>query len=463
MAGLLNLIGRKVDDLIKMGYPKEVAERISSGALDPSTQARMARFAEQGYIPTYHGTTKSWGQVDPSKVDIGIHSGTQDQAKNRLKTIGAADVGSFDFGGTYAGGSNTMPLMVKAKNPLEMSDVGQWENAQAVAERLMFDPKFSKNKARLEEIYQHMDDVLENSNLYDNLVDMPDNRAYLDEIREMIQDKGYDSVRYLNEVENEYGKWAGYTQEAQKQLDDINNSIKSLEAEALKSRPKLPTDPAFLDEWLNWKPEKSPEIDALKAKSRAIMENPANQADPYSYITLDPNGVRSAISGMADPEYTGSNILGSRMIPTAGAGVLGALAAAQSQDSMANPIADLRASEAQFGMTPQERAISDLRASENQWQDTPPEQRIQAAEIPWMQDTANALRKVETPWGDFAGQPFESTANSLDRWAYGEKPDMMDKVGLLLELGTLGGAGYVRSGANKAKQSAAGILAALGF
>jgi len=148
---------------------------------------------------------------------------------------------------------------------------------------------------------------------------------------------------------------------------------------------------------------------------------------------------------------------------TVGTGVLGTLAATRSQDSMANPIADLRASEAQFGMTPQERAVSDLRASENQWQDTQTGQRIQAAEIPWMQDTANALRKVETPWGGFAGQPFESTANSLDRWAYGEKPDMMDKVGLLLELGTLGGAGYVRSGANKAKQSAAGILTALGF
>lgn len=53
------------------------------------------------------------------------------------------------------------------------------------------------------------------------------------------------------------------------------------------------------------------------------------------------------------------------MNPATLIGSLGAGALATGSDrAMANPIADLRASEAQFGMSPQERAIADLRASE---------------------------------------------------------------------------------------------------
>jgi hypothetical protein len=47
--GLLNWIGRNVDDLVDMGYPREVAERISSGELPMDYESRMARAMKQGY------------------------------------------------------------------------------------------------------------------------------------------------------------------------------------------------------------------------------------------------------------------------------------------------------------------------------------------------------------------------------------------------------------------------------
>lgn len=328
--GLLKWIGRNVDELVDMGYPIEVAKRISSGELDPSRPAAMQRFAEQGYIPTSHGTVKNWGEVDPNRVDIGLHSGTQDQANIRLRDISAGRLGSLDFNDEYTAGANIMPLMVKAKNPLEMNDVGQWENAQAVAESLLFHPKFSANRAELEDIYQHMDDVLENSNLYDSYLDIPDNRSYLDRIREMITDKGYDSIRYDNKVENKYGNFGGYTPEAQARADALNNRIKELENQLRDQAPEIPkpNDPDLqekLNAFLNYQIPKSDEIEALRKELISMKDNPANSMPVESYISLDPSGVKSAISGMADPEYTGSNILGSRMTPTAAAGLLGIL------------------------------------------------------------------------------------------------------------------------------------------
>lgn len=54
------------------------------------------------------------------------------------------------------------------------------------------------------------------------------------------------------------------------------------------------------------------------------------------------------------------------MNPATLIGSLGAGALATGSDrAMANPVADLRSSEAQFGMSPQDRAIADLRASES--------------------------------------------------------------------------------------------------
>lgn len=81
---------------------------------------------------------------------------------------------------------------------------------------------------------------------------------------------------------------------------------------------------------------------------------------------------------------------------------------------------------------------------------------IEAADLPFMQTGANALRSVEFPWG----KPFEGTANAMDRWAYGEDADMLDKGMGLLEIGSLGGLGLIKK---PAKYALGGILAALGL
>jgi hypothetical protein len=50
------------------------------------------------------------------------------------------------------------------------------------------------------------------------------------------------------------------------------------------------------------------------------------EGDLKERVTFDPNNIRSLLSAAFDPEYTGSNIMGSRLAPTAAAGLLGASA-----------------------------------------------------------------------------------------------------------------------------------------
>lgn len=57
---------------------------------------------------------------------------------------------------------------------------------------------------------------------------------------------------------------------------------------------------------------------------------------------------------------------------------------------------------------------------------------IEGAKLPFMQSASDFLQGVELPWG----KPFESTANSMGRWAYGESPDMIDRVIAPIEIAT---------------------------
>jgi hypothetical protein len=68
VSSILDWIGRKVEDLVALGYPESVAKRISSGELPMDEASRMARAAEQGYdARTYfHGGDPSITAFDPS-------------------------------------------------------------------------------------------------------------------------------------------------------------------------------------------------------------------------------------------------------------------------------------------------------------------------------------------------------------------------------------------------------------
>jgi len=163
--------------------------------------ARMADATERGYNRTlYHGTrAQDMTQIDFNKLDLGLHVGTSAQAANRLLDLGPD---RWDrSGGTYPEGANILPLRVRANNPLEMEDMGEWMYSPEILHALNVHPAFAAfdDQIRIKNMLQKIGD-----NRFNNSYRTPEgtNREILDEIRSMIQDKGYDSIKYLNEAEN---------------------------------------------------------------------------------------------------------------------------------------------------------------------------------------------------------------------------------------------------------------------
>lgn len=79
---LLSAITKAVDDLVQLGYPREVAERIASGDLPMDTASRMQRAEAMGFDPSdvqYHGTKADFTEFAPSEfgnVGPGIYMST---------------------------------------------------------------------------------------------------------------------------------------------------------------------------------------------------------------------------------------------------------------------------------------------------------------------------------------------------------------------------------------------------
>jgi hypothetical protein len=79
---LLSAITKAVDELVQLGYPREVAERIVSGDLPMDTASRMQRAEAMGFDPSdvqYHGTKAYFTEFAPSEfgnVGPGIYMST---------------------------------------------------------------------------------------------------------------------------------------------------------------------------------------------------------------------------------------------------------------------------------------------------------------------------------------------------------------------------------------------------
>ena len=127
MAGILSLIGRKIDDLVKMGYPESVAKRISSGELPMDFESRMKRAMEQGYdmTPRYTGYDAIRGVKDERLGNQPITEVT-----DRLWTSDDPMIA-----GTYAasnGGGMIHPLLMKSPDAVIDAQGNKWGNITGI-------------------------------------------------------------------------------------------------------------------------------------------------------------------------------------------------------------------------------------------------------------------------------------------------------------------------------------------
>ena len=182
--------------------------------LDRSPAARAARADEFGFTTdVYHGTRADFSEFDPNMVDIGIHVGSPSQATNRLLDESSSAVnfsGNIAKGVTRARnrfdeGSQILPLKAKINNVLEMPDVGEWKNSFNVIDGLIKHPKFKDKVPELQEMRKVAEEegVSYRDEYGDSTWDTsPENRELLNELNTLIRKEGFDTIKYLNEHEN---------------------------------------------------------------------------------------------------------------------------------------------------------------------------------------------------------------------------------------------------------------------
>ena len=288
---------------------------------------------DQYDMDLYHSTYADINQFDPDMVDIGVHLGTPQQATNRLNDTFDPTVGNGRYNAeNYRSGANVIPVKVRSGGVLEMEDAGDWKDSQQVLSELTKNPLF-ENDPVINDLIGYADEI--QPSYYGGEMswrDSPENREVLDDIRNHLQSKGFDTVKYLNQVENAYGSDAGLTEAATKSRDLLFKQINEIQKVAHSRGPDInsvpdPSAPNFqekMDAFLNGKPSytnaESVELDKLRADARLIANAPESQIDPNSYISLDPE--RNVRSRFAKFESERGNLLASNPVATTSAALM---------------------------------------------------------------------------------------------------------------------------------------------
>jgi hypothetical protein len=314
--------------------------------LDMSTEARMKRADEQGLnLNVYHGThAEDLTEVDPSMVDLGLHVGTYEQAENRLRDLSNPLGGGNRHANRYRTSANIIPLRVQASNPLLMEDAGDWMDSEQVLAKLKNLPEFMSRAEQLDEMQGYVDEI--KPTYYGGEMDWRDsseNREILDEIKTMLDSSGYDSIRYLNQVENLHGSEAAFTKEADQMMRQLRYEGQDIEMAIRDRMPQVPelSDPdaaAKIEAYRNAKledyatQEELQRINEMREMLSLIREDPKSRLDPNSYIILNPSNIRS-VNAAFDPAKRGSADL---LAGTAGAALLGGAAMQDEPEQMAD-------------------------------------------------------------------------------------------------------------------------------
>lgn len=268
---------------------------------------------DQYDMDLYHSTYADIDQFDPDMVDIGVHLGTPQQAKNRLDdTFDPAGGGARFKTENYREGANVIPVKVRSGGVLEMEDVGDWKNSQEVLSELTKNPLFTDDPV-INDLIGYADEI--QPQYYGGEMswrDSPENREVLDDIRNHLQSKGFDTVKYLNQVENSYGSDAGLTDAATKSRDLLFKKINEIQKVAHNRGPDI-SKPSYTD-------AETVELDNLRADARLIGSAPESQIDPNSYISLDPE--RNVRSRFAKFESERGGLSASNPVATTSAGLL---------------------------------------------------------------------------------------------------------------------------------------------
>ena len=176
----------------------------SRGALDMSQTARMARAEDMGFDTDktwYHGTFDEFDEF--RTTPHWAHFGLPEQANARLRNTRRNKEGYMM--GENVKGENVMPVHLKAKNPLLMEDVGQWEDSYWVLDEILGNNRDDMSDEAVEALEMIMNDPEEGvKNIRDQFDDWAyslENEQALEDIAEVLKSEGFDAIDYENSAE----------------------------------------------------------------------------------------------------------------------------------------------------------------------------------------------------------------------------------------------------------------------
>ena len=279
-----------------MGKVTSVFDLVADGIKAGRERSQRAR--DLGYDKNvFHSTNQDFDEIDTSKVDIGFHVGTKEQANNRSKNLQKEKLGlPFESDATFENkgiplhreGSNIMPLKLRTSGEvLELPDIGNWDNSTFVARALAENrggnvPKQLQDRAFA--ISELIEDFMETDEAFELAMDInkwtasPQNRGLLDELNTLIRDEGFSTIKYSNQYENTFLSKAAPRQEIVNRIDSLSEELATV------------SDPI-----------KRADIETrINTARQEAMDSQVN--DAFSYIVLDPSDVRSTSAAFKDGE-----------------------------------------------------------------------------------------------------------------------------------------------------------------
>ena len=257
---LLSALAKARDELVKLGYPEEVAENIVSGRLDMRSPARSERQQDLNPDIFYTGTTSpDIINTPPSRTEIGTGISPQFLFGSESPALAASYAGKKQ--GRFADESPTIyPFAIDTTGfDRLLGDRSSWNALENPRIELGGDPE--------------------------NIYTSPGIGYHTDDIAQMSYELGSPGLLMQDVIDP-----GPYTKLMRMGLQGKKENVSQFE----------------FDNFL-----------------RGL-----EQAPPTNVVVPDTTRVRSLFGAAFDPEYKGSNILGDRAIPVAGAGLLAAAALA---------------------------------------------------------------------------------------------------------------------------------------
>lgn len=210
LQAILDLVG--AEDPMSGAYPPMMAAG-PRALLDDAV--RMSRAKAQGYTtPVWHGTNKAFsefqGPIRNDHGDFGIHVATSPYTASKAVGENPLDDAVYPFttgsSNKFTAGRMIMPLLAKIKKSFEVGDRGLWRTpsnwtnypGESALKKTTNDPD------TLEQILQvarQHTTAKSNKPLANVIYDPQNSLKFQSQLKDILQSRGYDSIKYPNNVE----------------------------------------------------------------------------------------------------------------------------------------------------------------------------------------------------------------------------------------------------------------------